>query len=142
MTDLQIIPIREESDIVVARKAGRDLAAGIGFRTIDCVQIATAISELARNIILYAGTGVVSLAILTEGGAPCGLEVVARDQGPGIPDAAAAMRDGFSTSKGLGLGLPGTRRLVDEFNLESRPGQGTTVTVRKYLVLPKTREAS
>jgi serine/threonine-protein kinase RsbT len=94
--------------------------------------IATAVSEVARNILEYAKRGEVVVAVIQRGDRR-GLEVLARDQGPGIADVSQAMQDGFSTSRGLGLGLPGSRRLMDDFELESRVGQGTTVTMRKWL---------
>jgi serine/threonine-protein kinase RsbT len=94
--------------------------------------IATAVSEVARNIIEYAQPGEVALSVV-QNGVRRGLEVVARDQGPGIADISQAMQDGFSTSRSLGLGLPGSRRLMDEFRVQSRLGQGTTVTMRKWL---------
>ncbi len=126
------VAIRAEADVVVARHAGREAAASIGFRGVDLTVIATAISELARNIIVYAGSGEVVLAVVRSGGRR-GIEVVARDDGPGIADVSLAMQDGYSTGKGLGLGLPGTRRLMDEFAIDSAPGRGTRVTVRKWL---------
>lgn len=133
MVEPQQIPIREEADIVIARKYGRDVAQKIGFRTIECVQIATGISELARNIFLYAKTGTVSVAVLYDKGVARGIEVVAADSGPGIENLELALQDGYTTSGGLGLGLPGTRRLFDDFQIESAPGKGTTVRVHKHL---------
>jgi serine/threonine-protein kinase RsbT len=108
------------------------LAAYAGFAGADLVMIATAVSEVARNILEYAKRGEVVVAVIQRGDRR-GLEVLARDQGPGIADVSQAMQDGFSTSRGLGLGLPGSRRLMDDFELESRVGQGTTVTMRKWL---------
>lgn len=125
-----VIEIREEGDIVRARRAGRDMARDLGFRTVDQSRIATAISELARNILNYATTGEVSIEPFDRGE---GIEIVARDEGPGIPDLVRAMQDGYTSGRGLGIGLPGTRRLVDEMKLESEVGQGTTVTIRKWL---------
>jgi serine/threonine-protein kinase RsbT len=125
------LAITRDSDIVAARQKGRELAAQIGFVGSDLTLIATAISEIARNIVVYARRGEVSLGIVERGGQR-GVVVVARDQGPGIPDIENAMRDGFSTGKSLGLGLPGAKRLVDEFEIVSEVGKGTTVTLRKW----------
>ena len=124
--------IRTESDIVTARRQGREVAARVGFASIDRALIATAISELARNIVLYAGRGEISLGPI-EDGSRRGIAVVARDQGPGISRVEEAMRDGFSTSGGLGLGLPGVRRLMDEIAISTRVGKGTVVTAKKWL---------
>jgi serine/threonine-protein kinase RsbT len=126
------VAIVRESDIVVARQKGRELAASIGFSSTDQTLLATAISEVARNIISYAGQGEIILSVIEED-ARRGILVVARDQGPGIPDVEAAMRDGYSTGKSLGVGLPGARRLVDHFDLVSALGVGTTVTLKKWL---------
>lgn len=124
--------IRSDLDIVSARVEGRDMARALGFGTIDQARIATAISELTRNIVLYAGEGTVTLRFV-ERGARKGIEVVCEDHGPGIEDVNLVMQDGYSTSRGLGMGLPGAKRLMDEFDIESRPGSGTRVTVRKWL---------
>ena len=121
------IPIQADPDIVRARKSARDLASRIGFSATDLTMIATAVSEIARNIVRFAGSG--ELVVELIGRPRPGVRVTARDAGPGIPDVARALRDGYSTCRGLGLGLPGARRLVDEFSLESEPGRGTTVTM-------------
>jgi serine/threonine-protein kinase RsbT len=126
-----VVPIESEADIVSARQMGRTLGAEIGFRSGELALIATAISELARNIVLYAGRGEIVLLQVSEGSRQ-GLIISARDQGPGIQDLTEAMRDGFSTSGGLGLGLPGVKRLMDEFGITSAPGRGTTVTGKKW----------
>jgi serine/threonine-protein kinase RsbT len=126
------VPIRSDADIVTARQQGRALAQRLGFASSDQTVIATAISELGRNILEYAGSGEIVLSP-TSAGSKRGLLVIARDNGPGIPDIALAMQDGYSTSKGLGLGLPGTRRLMDEFHIDSAPGRGTIVTVKKWV---------
>jgi serine/threonine-protein kinase RsbT len=126
------IPIVNEVDIVTARQRGRALAAELGFAGSDQALIATAISELARNILLYAGHGEIGITTERENGR-LGIGVVASDQGPGIPDLKRALQDGFSTGKGLGLGLPGTKRIMDEFDLASEIGKGTRVTVRKWV---------
>lgn len=115
----------------MARQKGRALAIEIGFSAVDATLIATAISELARNIVAYARKGEITLQVI-RGSSREGIMVVAGDDGPGIPDIRQAMRDGFSTSGSLGLGLPGVRRLMDEFELVSQSGRGTTVTVRKW----------
>jgi len=126
-----IVPIRSEADIVVARHEGRALAARLGMSSSEQVLVTTAISELARNIIQYADHGEMTMEIIEDQGR-CGVRIVARDQGPGIPDVELAMMDGYSTGGGLGLGLPGSKRLMDEFELSSRVGQGTTITMTKW----------
>jgi serine/threonine-protein kinase RsbT len=131
MADEIRVRIGSEHDILAARQRGRELAADGGFTGSELTLIATAISELARNIVEYAGEGEIVLALLTNG-TRRGIAVVASDRGPGIPDVAQAMQDGYSTSKSLGLGLPGARRLMDEFEIESEIGTGTTVTMRKW----------
>jgi serine/threonine-protein kinase RsbT len=125
------VNIRSDPDIVTARQQGRTLAAQLGFSGSDLTLVATAISEVARNILLYAGRGEIQLRLLQEGGKR-GLVVVARDEGPGIPDITRAVQDGYSTSQGLGLGLPGARRLMDEFEIVSELGKGTTITMKKW----------
>lgn len=131
MGDDAIQPITSDSDVVAARQRGRALAAQVGFSVGDQTVIAAAISEIARNILLYAKRGEVRLEPL-KNGERVGLRVVARDNGPGIRDIQRAMMDGFSTSGGLGLGLPGARRLMDEFDVVSTPGSGTTVEMTKW----------
>ncbi len=126
------IAVRSEADIVFARQKGRELAAALGFRSTDLTLIATAISELARNIVLYARRGRIVVKGIERNGRR-GIMVVARDDGPGIPDVAQALQSGFSTSGGLGLGLPGVRRLTDELDIVSAVGRGTIVTVKKWL---------
>jgi serine/threonine-protein kinase RsbT len=125
------VPVNADIDIVTARQRGRELARELGFTSTDLALIATAISELARNIILYANTGQIILAV-SENGTKRGIKVVARDEGPGIPDVERALEEGFSTSRSLGLGLSGVRRLMDEFDIVSELGRGTTVTVKKW----------
>lgn len=126
------VPIRHESDIVAARREGRTLGTRLGFSSSELTVIATAISEVARNIVVYAKTGEIQLAIV-EGaeGRKC-LKVVAKDQGPGIANVERAMSDGYSTAGGLGLGLPGAKRMMDEFEIRSEVGKGTTVTMKKW----------
>ncbi len=125
------VPINSDQDIVAARQKGRSLAAALGFSSGDATLVATAISELARNIITYAKSGEIRLTVI-NGSARQGIQLVARDQGPGIPDVQQALRDGFSTSGSLGLGLPGVMRLVDEFEIVSEENRGTTVTAKKW----------
>jgi serine/threonine-protein kinase RsbT len=124
-----VVPIEADVDIVTARQQGRTLASRLGFSTTEATLIATAISELARNIVLYARRGEIILGTV-EGRDRRGLVVVARDEGPGISDVRRATAGGFSTSGGLGLGLAGVRRLMDEFEVVSEIGKGTTVTTR------------
>ncbi|HUS28258.1 MAG TPA: anti-sigma regulatory factor [Kofleriaceae bacterium] len=125
------VQIEREADIVLARQAGRQLAAQLGFSSTDQTLIATAISEVARNIVVYAQQGEIVLSRAEEGGR-IGVQVIAHDKGPGIDNKDMAMRDGYSTKNSLGLGLPGARRLMDDFALESEIGQGTTVTMKKW----------
>ncbi len=125
------VPIGSDVDIVRARQQGRVFAAKLGFNGSDLTLIATAISELARNIIEHAQRGEIIIGPLTKEGKQ-GICIVAHDEGPGIPDVNIAMLDGYSSRKSLGLGLPGTRRIVDEFEIRSRLGEGTTVTVKKW----------
>jgi serine/threonine-protein kinase RsbT len=125
------VPIAGEADIVTARQKGRELAAAGGFSSTDQTLIATAISEVARNIVAYARCGEILLSAVEQPGKH-GVLVVARDDGPGIPDLELAMRDGYSTGNSLGMGLPGARRLMDEFDLSSTVGSGTTITMKKW----------
>jgi serine/threonine-protein kinase RsbT len=125
------VAIRSDRDVVTARQEARSMGASVGFSSTDLTLLATAISEVARNITTYAGEGEVSLRVVERAGR-AGIEVVARDEGPGIDDVERAMQDGFTTGNGLGLGLPGTRRLVDEFDLRTAPGAGTTITLVKW----------
>ncbi len=125
------VRIATDDDIVTARQEGRRLSAGLGFSSTDLTLIATAISEVARNIRVFAGEGQVQIKRLNEGGRD-GILVVARDKGPGIRDVELAMQDGYSTRGSFGLGLPGARRLMDEFQIRSKPGRGVTVTMKKW----------
>ena len=125
------IPIRAETDIVVARQKARGLASDLRFSSGELTLIATAISELARNMVAYAGSGEIVLRIVQQGQRR-GLVVIAKDKGPGIPDIERAMQDGYSTSHGLGLGLPGSKRLMDEFRIVSEVGKGTEITMIKW----------
>ncbi|KWW12656.1 MULTISPECIES: anti-sigma regulatory factor [Peribacillus] len=126
------VKIINEWDIVAARQLGRNVAKELGFGTVDQARITTAISELARNIYLYAGQGSVSIEKLNQNG-KSGLKIIAEDQGPGIEDIRRVMEDGYTTSGGLGAGLPGAKRLMDEFDIESTPGEGTTIVATKWL---------
>ena len=125
------VPVESDTDIVTARQKGRALATRLGFSSGDATIVATAISELARNIVLYAKRGDVVLRPVEES-AQTGLIITARDEGDGIPDIRQAMQDGYSTSGRLGVGLPGVKRLMDEFEIASEMGKGTTVTVKKW----------
>jgi serine/threonine-protein kinase RsbT len=127
----QRIAIRADVDIVTARQECRRLASTLGFSSGDLTVIAAAVSEVARNILAYAAQGEVDINLIEHNGRR-GVIVVARDGGPGIPDVALALQDGFSTSGSLGLGLPGARRLMDEFEISSEVGKGTVVTMRKW----------
>jgi len=125
------VAIRTDADVVTARQEARTLGASLGFTSTDLTLLATAISEVARNITTYAGEGEVRLRIIRDAGRD-GVEVVAVDEGPGIANVELAMQDGYTTGNGLGLGLPGTRRLVDAFDLQTVPGAGTTIRLVKW----------
>jgi serine/threonine-protein kinase RsbT len=126
------LPITSEGDIVAARKSIREAATALGFSLIDVTRIVTAASELTRNIYQYAGTGMVRWRSLSKSSS-VGLELIFEDHGPGIPDVERAMEPGFTTGRGMGLGLPGAKRLMDEMTIRSHVGKGTTVEVRKWL---------
>jgi serine/threonine-protein kinase RsbT len=125
------VSIESDQDIVAARQKGRSLAAALRFSPGDATRVATAISELARNIVAYARRGEIRLKRI-EGSGRQGIQVIAQDEGPGVSDVQQALRDGFSTSGSLGLGLPGVMRLVDEFHIVSEQDHGTTVTIKKW----------
>jgi RNA polymerase sigma factor (sigma-70 family) len=129
--DVVRIPITRDADIVAARQSARELAAQAGMRGTNLTLLATAVSEVARNIVRFTDGGEIVVEIVEQDGRR-GVQVVARDSGPGIPDVDKAMADGFSTYAGLGLGLPGARRLMDEFAVVSEPGRGTTVTMTRW----------
>jgi len=131
MSKEKSILIKDEYDIVSARSVGKQMAVELGLGIVDQSRIATAVSELARNIVLYAGGGVITFQRLSDGGRS-GLEIRATDSGPGIADIELAMQDGYTSGNGLGVGLPGTKRLMDEFEIESEVGKGTRVTIRKW----------
>jgi serine/threonine-protein kinase RsbT len=124
--------IRSAEDIVVVRQVVRAWAVEFGFSLVDQTKIVTAASELARNTLDYGGGGTVQILALREG-ARRGLRLVFEDKGPGIPDVALAMKDGYTTGRGLGLGLSGAKRLSSEFSIESRPGEGTRVSVTRWI---------
>jgi serine/threonine-protein kinase RsbT len=126
------IALEQDHDIAVARNEVRSLAAALGFRALDQTRLATVASELARNVVKYAGRGRLIAQPTTAPDGRLALRLIFEDRGPGIPDINAAMRDGFSTGRGLGKGLPGSKRLVDEFKIESEVGRGTRVTVTRW----------
>jgi len=125
------MPIRSDLDVLKARQQGKELAAGLRFTNSELTIIATAISEIARNTVLYAKIGRLTLNVLRQG-SKRGIQIVVEDQGPGIADLGMAMQDGYSTSHGLGIGLPGSKRLMDEFNIKSEVGKGTTIVMTKW----------
>ncbi|WP_280771299.1 anti-sigma regulatory factor [Salipaludibacillus daqingensis] len=126
------VDIHSEWGIVAARQAGRKLAREIGFGSVDQARITTAISELARNIYLYANKGQIQIEEVTSSGKR-GVKIIAVDEGPGIKDLRRVMEDGFTTSGGLGAGLPGVKRLMDDFNIDSELDAGTSITAIKWL---------
>ena len=130
-TEARVV-VETDRDIVSARQQGRVMAVQLGFSPGSATLIATAISELARNILLYASRGEVTMRTIENNGSK-GITVEARDDGPGIPQPQRALEDGFSTSGRLGLGLPGVKRLMDEFRLETAPGRGTVIVVHKWV---------
>jgi serine/threonine-protein kinase RsbT len=132
LTELRLA-IAGESDIIASRQQARDIARELGFGMVDQSRIATAVSELTRNVVRYATGGqgrAIIRALLVA--SVVGIEVVVEDDGPGIADVRQALGDGFTSGHGMGIGLPGTRRLMDEMTIDSAPGRGTTVTVRKW----------
>jgi serine/threonine-protein kinase RsbT len=131
MADDLIVPIRADADVLLARQKARELARSLKFSASELTLIATAISEVARNIVTYAKRGEIVLRLVSQGRRR-GIRVVAQDQGPGIADIPRAMQDGFSTSSSLGLGLPGSKRLMDDFDIVSELGKGTTITMTKW----------
>ena len=123
------IAIESDADVVTARQRARALAIGLDMPSTDQTLLATAISEVARNITTYAVRGEVLLSVIRDEGGRAGIQVIARDEGPGIENIELALQDGYTSGGGLGLGLPGARRLVDDFHIETAPGKGTTVTL-------------
>jgi serine/threonine-protein kinase RsbT len=126
------VEILTEWDIVAARQLGRNEAKEVGFGTVDQARITTAISELARNIYLYAGKGKIEIERVSKG-VSNGITIIASDEGPGITDVRKVMEDGFSTSGGLGAGMPGVKRLMDDFKIETVLGEGTVIRVTKWI---------
>jgi serine/threonine-protein kinase RsbT len=124
-----VIPIESDADVVTARQHARAMASGLELTSTDQTLLATAISEVARNITTYAKRGEVLLAVIRDNAGRRGIRVIARDDGPGIENVEQALQDGYTSGGGLGLGLPGARRLVHEFHIETAPGRGTTVTL-------------
>jgi serine/threonine-protein kinase RsbT len=126
----ETLPVQTEPDVVMVRRRVRELSSRLGFSLVDQTKVVTAASELARNTIIYGGGG--SMQLETLNGPRTGLRLVFEDKGPGIPDLDLAMRDGFTTGGGLGLGLGGAKRLVSDFDIVSRVGQGTRVTITRW----------
>jgi serine/threonine-protein kinase RsbT len=124
-----VIPIESDADVVTARQQARAMASRLELSSTDQTLLATAISEVARNITTYAKRGEVLLSVIQDDGGRRGIQVVARDEGPGIENVELALQDGYTSGEGLGLGLPGARRLVDHFEIETTPGAGTRVTL-------------
>ena len=130
-TGSEVVQIRSSEDVVLARQAVRRWAVDLTFGLVDQTKIVTAASELARNTLDYGRGGTLTIAALVDGSRR-GLKLVFEDRGPGIPDVAMALRDGYTTGRGMGLGLGGARRLVHEFDIVSRPGEGTCVTIVRW----------
>jgi serine/threonine-protein kinase RsbT len=126
------VAITTDADVVTARQRARSMGGELGFTSTDLTLLATAISEVARNITAYAGEGELRLRVVRGTNGRQGIEVIAQDEGPGIANVELALQDGYTTGGGLGLGLPGARRLVDEFELQTAPGEGTTVRLVKW----------
>lgn len=124
-------PVRLEQDVVLARQLTRKIASDCSMRLVDLTKLVTAVSELARNTVVYGGGGDMDWEVIEEAGR-VGLRLVFRDEGPGIADVKLALTDGWTSGGGLGLGLTGARRLVDEFELDTTPGQGTRVTITRW----------
>ncbi|TZF82886.1 anti-sigma regulatory factor [Cognatilysobacter lacus] len=131
VTDEGVLPLRNEQDIVFARQAVRQLAQRLKFSLVDQTKMVTAASEIARNALVYGGGGDMQWAVVLNG-ARSGLRLAFVDQGPGIPDLDLALTDGWTSGSGLGLGLSGTRRLVNDFELQSAAGQGTRVVITRW----------
>jgi serine/threonine-protein kinase RsbT len=130
-TPVKVVPVNTEQDVILARQECRSLAQRLGFSPVDQARITTAVSELARNIVVYGVRGSVTLTEL-EDGERKGIQITFDDEGPGIADIDTAMQQGYTSGKGLGAGLPGSQRLMDEFQLETAPGQGVHIRVRKW----------
>ena len=126
----ETMPVQSEPDVVAVRRRVRDASARLGFSLVDQTKVVTAASELARNTIIYGGGGTLQMELLN--GPRNGLRLIFEDKGPGIADIELALRDGFTTGAGLGLGLGGAKRLVSDFDIASRPGEGTRVTITRW----------
>jgi serine/threonine-protein kinase RsbT len=124
-----VVAIESDADVVIARQQARAMASLLELSSTDQTLLATAISEVARNITAYAVRGEVALSVITDNNGRRGIQVIARDEGPGIENVELALQDGYTSGNGLGLGLPGARRLVHEFGIETAPGRGTKVTL-------------
>jgi serine/threonine-protein kinase RsbT len=131
ITKSDVLPVKTEHDIVLARQAVRKLAQELGFSLVEQTKMVTAASEIARNTVIYGGGGTMAWQMLLDG-ARKGLRLRFEDQGPGIPDLNLAMTDGWTSGTGMGMGLTGAKRLVNEFELDSRPGAGTRVTLTRW----------
>ena len=131
MSDSGQLPVRTEQDVVLARQAARQAAVACGLRLVDQTKLITAASELARNAVVYGGGGVMNWQTVRDG-IRKGVRLEFVDQGPGIPDLKQALTDGWPSGRGMGLGLSGSRRLVDAFELDSAPGRGTRVAITKW----------
>ncbi len=131
MSDSGQLPVRTEQDVVLARQAARQAAVACGLRLVDQTKLITAASELARNAVVYGGGGVMNWQTVRDG-IRKGVRLEFVDQGPGIPDLKQALTDGWTSGRGMGLGLSGSRRLVDAFELDSAPGRGTRVAITKW----------
>lgn len=131
ITRTESLPLRNEQDVVIARQAVRRLSQDLGFSIVDQTKLVTAASELARNAVVYGAGGMVEWEVVADG-ARSGLRLRFIDQGPGIDNVEQAMKDGWSSGTGLGLGLSGAKRLVNEFAIDSAPGRGTTVTIVRW----------
>lgn len=127
----EVVALRKSEDVLTARQTARALSVEIGFGLVDQTRIVTAVSELARNTVTHGGGGTATLEVV-EDGKRRGLRLVFRDEGPGIADVEQALKDGYTTGGGLGLGLGGSRRLMSDFEIRSAPGQGTTVTIARW----------
>ena len=130
--DVETYPVRSGEDVVRARQIVRSRAMDVGFSLVEQTKIVTAASELARNTVIYGGGGEMRVERLNQGPKRTGLRLVFEDHGPGIPDVEMALRDGYTTGNGLGLGLNGARKLSHEFDIQSKPGAGTRVTITRW----------
>jgi serine/threonine-protein kinase RsbT len=131
--DTLFFRIKDAMDVAKSRREGMQMAITLGFSQADATKVAVVISELGRNIVNYAGTGTITVVARKETSGRRYIRIIADDKGPGIPDVERVLAGGFTTSNGLGLGISGSRRLVDEFNVDSEMGRGTTITAIKWL---------